>query len=65
MRTREPSATSSPPDQLTPDERFRELARLLAVGVRRLLSRTPEKVSDSSENSLEVSPETRLSVHDG
>ena len=60
----------------TPDERFREVARILAMGVRRLRSRTvipsgpgedfaPENRVDSSGDSLELSVSPRLSVHGG
>jgi hypothetical protein len=60
---------------LSPDQRFHEIARLLAAGVRRLFSQrtgadaappaTPEKSPESAETGLEVQPETRLSVHTG
>ena len=63
------------PTALTPDQRAREIARLLAAGVRRLFSRPandipasnpdPEKSRESSETGLEVGSETRLSVHTG
>ena len=63
-------------DELTDDRRRREIARILAAGILRLRSRaalttaatasaTPEKPADSSSNGLEVSGETRLSVHTG
>ena len=64
------------PSSLTPDERFIEVARILAAGVLRLHARaalSAETAEDSaSENSpnsaapgLEVSAETVLSVHSG
>ena len=59
------------PAALTPDQRAAEIARLLAVGVRRLFSRPandisgphpdPEKSPESAETGLEVGRETRLS----
>ena len=59
------------PTALTPDQRAAEIARLLAVGVRRLFSRPandisgphpdPEKSQESAESGLEVGRETRLS----
>ncbi len=68
-------APSLPPD-LTPDERFRELAALLALGLRALRDRarssphpgatsTQEPPSESGPNCLEVSGDPRLSVHTG
>jgi hypothetical protein len=63
------------PALLSPDQRSREIACLLAAGVRRLFSRPandipgphpePEKSQESSETGLEVGSETRLSVHTG
>jgi len=63
------------PAALTPDQRAAEIARLLAVGVRRLFSRPvndipgphpdPEKSQESSGTGLEVGRETRLTVHTG
>jgi hypothetical protein len=61
---------------LSPDERFRQLARLLAAGLLRLRDRpaepagsgsspAPEKPPESAANRLELSAETRLSVHTG
>jgi hypothetical protein len=61
---------------LAPNERFREIARILAVGVRRLRSRTvfpsgpgediaPENRVDSGRDSLELPAHPRLSVHGG
>jgi len=68
-----PSADSL---DLTPDERFREVARILAVGVLRLRSRTvlpadfgehcdSENCAVHSRDSLEFSVTPRLSVHGG
>jgi hypothetical protein len=61
------------PATLAPDERFREIAGILAAGVRRLRDRAalhvdqpnPKKTSQASKTPLEVAPETVLSVHDG
>lgn len=61
------------PATLAPDERFREIAAILAAGVRRLRDRTSlhvdepnsENPSDTSEKTLEVSPQTVLSVPGG
>ncbi len=57
------------PLELTPDERLRQLAKLLAGGVLRLLARdgadthpAAEKPQNSGQNSLEVPVETRLTV---
>jgi hypothetical protein len=61
---------------LTADERFREVARILAAGVRRLRPRTetpadhgqslnPENPADSSRDCLELPGHSRLSVHGG
>jgi hypothetical protein len=61
---------------LMPDERCREVARILAGGVRRLRSRAaipadpiqypdPEIPADSSRDCLELSAQPRLSVHSG
>jgi hypothetical protein len=62
---------SDEPAALTPDQRAREVARLLAAGVRRLFSQrtgdvpgpraAPEKSQESAETGLEVGRETRLS----
>jgi hypothetical protein len=59
-------------DTLTPDERRRAVARILAAGVLRLRERAalaapaaPKILSESGPNCLEVLPETRLSVHPG
>jgi hypothetical protein len=59
------------PSSLTPDERFSEVARILAAGILRLHARAalsgsnpgPEKSPDSAPAGLEVSEETVLSVH--
>ncbi len=53
---------------LSPDQRFREVARLLAAGVRRLLARpgpapAPENPGESPQNGLELGPPLRLSGH--
>ena len=67
---------SHDPASLTPEQRFRELAAVLAAGLRRLREpRTPaagpgthpapEKPSESGANCLEVPGETVLSVHTG
>jgi hypothetical protein len=61
---------------LSPDERLREVAAILAAGVARLRLRAAlpgsggdgpgsEKPPESAPNCLEVSAETRLSVHSG
>jgi hypothetical protein len=61
---------------LLPGCRLSELARLLARGLLRLRDRPPraaedvpqaglEKFLESPRGGLELSPETRLSVHDG
>jgi hypothetical protein len=64
------------PDDLTPDERFQNIAILLATGLWRLRPRTPssadfsqqavaKKPPELSPNCLEFSAETRLSGHAG
>jgi hypothetical protein len=60
------------PALMTPDERRRELAAILATGLRRLRDRdalTPSPVSqipsDTAEKPLEAVPENPLSVQDG
>jgi hypothetical protein len=56
------------PARPSPDDRRREVATILATAILRLRGRAalPTKVpSDSSPTGLEVSPETRLSVHHG
>jgi len=56
---------------LSPDERLRLLAAVLARGVLRLItpaagaSPPAEKLQKSAENWLEVPPGSRLSVHTG
>jgi hypothetical protein len=60
---------------LTDDQRFREIARILAGGVLRLRARValppavpppvPQILPESGPNCLEVPPETVLSVHTG
>ena len=65
-----------PPEFLTPDQRLRDLAAILARGVLRLHSRAalttnpgphadPEKPQNSSENRLELPAIPRLSVTRG
>jgi hypothetical protein len=59
----------------TPEQRFHAVASLLAVGVRRLLTRpllsgpagtrAGDNLEESGQNSLEPGGETRLSVHTG
>jgi hypothetical protein len=60
------------PSLLTPDERRREVAAILAAGLRLLRDRAaltssspPENPSETRENSLEAVPENPLSVHVG
>ena len=61
------------PSSLTPDERFSEVAAILAGGVLRLHARAalsgdnlgPEKSPNSGPAGLEVSEESVLSVHCG
>jgi hypothetical protein len=63
------------PAELTPDERFRELARLLAVGLLRLKfpvvpgdpppHSATQKFANSSSNHLDVSREKSVTVHAG
>ena len=63
------------PSELTPQQRRREIAEILAAGVLRLRklrmlapgqpSSTPKTVADSSTDRLEVSDETVLSVRSG
>jgi hypothetical protein len=67
--------TLDDPDDISPDQRLRELARILAVGVARLRQRRllagepaeppPETAPKSAASCLEVSGETVLSVHTG
>jgi hypothetical protein len=57
----------------TPEERLQELAGILALAIVRLRLRAAlpdchtdgEKPLESGPNCLEVSPDTRLSVHTG
>jgi len=60
------------PTRLSPDERFREVATILAAGILRLRQRSAlsaengDKIlADSSPDGLEVLAETRLSVRVG
>jgi len=61
------------PATLAPAERFREVAAILAAGVRRLRDRAalsidhaaPENPAENLETRLEVSSETVLSVQRG
>ncbi len=55
------------PSFLTPDERFTEVAGILAGGILRLHARTalPDNSTDSGSSGLEVPDETVLSVHSG
>jgi hypothetical protein len=60
------------PTRLSPDERFREVAAILASGVRRLRDRAAlaaevdqKNLPKSSPDGLEVPAETRLSVRVG
>jgi hypothetical protein len=50
------------PANLTPPQRFEELTALLAIGVRRALSLRLPNLSDSAQNSLDVSGQSRLHV---
>jgi len=58
--------------RLTPDERLREVASILAIGVLRLRQRAalptddaPKKPAELPAAGLEVPDETALSVHTG
>jgi hypothetical protein len=60
------------PSLLTPDERRREVAAILAAGLRRLRDRValasvpaPKNPSETAEKPLEAVPENPLSVHVG
>ena len=60
------------PAYLSPDQRFGELARLLAIGVRRLLSGRPSPLLSTSaeppealETSLELGAPKSVTVHTG
>ena len=50
------------PSHLTPDQRLDEVARILATGVRRLLSLPSSPPQQSPVNCLEVSPALPLHV---
>jgi hypothetical protein len=57
---------------ITPTERVRAIAHILATGILRLRARAalppvsaPQILSESAPNSLEVSCETVLNVHSG
>ena len=49
--------------ELTPSDRFREIARLLAVGVLRLHARAALKAENSTEKGLAVSAAQSVTVH--
>lgn len=59
------------PDDLSPDDRRREVATILARAAIRLAERhalnssTPQKLLDSRTNEVAVSPDVGLTVHDG
>ena len=60
------------PTRLSPDDRFREVAGILAAGILRLRQRSALSTENSKENKPESSPdglevpaETRLSVRVG
>jgi hypothetical protein len=60
------------PLSLSPEQRLRELARILACGLLRLHQRRispptsdPRNCEETGQNSLEVGPNPRLSVHTG
>lgn len=62
----------SPPSELTPDQRRRELAGILARGLRRLRDRaalsaepTSANPSGASFSTLEAVPDKSLTVHGG
>ena len=57
-----PETTDPDVSRLTPDERRREIASLLAVGVLRLLTR---RGAPSSGDGLDVSAAQRAHVHAG
>ena len=61
-----------PPSELTPDQRRRELAGILARGLRRLRDRaalagepTSANPSEASETTLEAVPDKSLTVYAG
>lgn len=67
---------SNDPADMTADERLREVAAILAVGILRLRSRAalpapwadhsgPQNPRDAGQDCLEVSAKTVLSVHEG
>ena len=61
-----PSFQSTDPVVLTPNEQLRELATILARGVLRLKTNQSRQIlADSVPDPLELSTETRLSVHSG
>lgn len=59
------------PDDLSPDDRRREVAALLARAAIRLAERhalntsAPQKLSNSRTNEVAGSPDVGLTVHDG
>ena len=60
------------PDSVTPEQRRREIAAILALGILRFrrmarlgLPATPPESSPQTQNRLEVSRESRLHVADG
>jgi hypothetical protein len=60
------------PLSLSPEQRLRELARILARGLLRLRAchispppAVPTNCEETGQNSLEVGPNPRLSVHTG
>lgn len=58
--------TNQSPDTMSPAQRTRELARLLATGILRLRSRpVTENPPQTARPMLEVSPATRLTVPRG
>ena len=56
-----PSDPTDPSD-LTPDQRLDEVAQILAIGVRRLLSLRTSRPQESSGGRLEVPPALPLHV---
>ena len=52
------------PAELTPEQRFHELATILARGILRS-SRSLHSPQESAENPLDVSPDLRLTVPRG